>query len=160
MAAFRGVPDPELLLKRGLFVAEGREVVRRLLSASRFRTHSLLATRTALEALGGVLDPLAAPFPVYECDLSTVKEIVGFNIHRGCLALGERPPEPDLAGLLTAGRLIVILEAVGNADNTGGVFRNALAFGADYLATGHYARLRKNGHGFEMLRAADPAKDQ
>ncbi len=33
--------------------------------------------------------------------------------------------------MLKARRLIVILEGVGNADNTGGVFRNALAFGAD-----------------------------
>src|SRR3990170_7190214 len=37
---------------------------------------------------------------------------------------------------------------------------HALALGADYLATGHYARVRRNGHGFEMWRAADPAKDQ
>jgi len=37
---------------------------------------------------------------------------------------------------------------------------HALALGADYLATGHYARVRRNGRGFEMWRAADPAKDQ
>jgi len=37
---------------------------------------------------------------------------------------------------------------------------HTLALGADYLATGHYARVRQNGHGFEMWRAADPAKDQ
>src|SRR3990170_6486314 len=37
---------------------------------------------------------------------------------------------------------------------------HALALDAGYLATGHYVRLRRNGHGFEMWRAADPAKDQ
>jgi tRNA-specific 2-thiouridylase len=45
---------------------------------------------------------------------------------------------------------------------------HALALGADYLATGHYVRLRpygrpsgrRNGNGYEMWRAADPAKDQ
>jgi len=40
------------------------------------------------------------------------------------------------------------------------LLEHALALGAGYLATGHYVRLRKNGHGFEMRRAADPAKDQ
>ncbi len=37
---------------------------------------------------------------------------------------------------------------------------HALALGADYLATGHYVRLRRNGRGWEMWRAVDPAKDQ
>lgn len=36
----------------------------------------------------------------------------------------------------------------------------ALAIDADYLATGHYARIRRNGQGFELHRAVDPSKDQ
>ncbi len=36
----------------------------------------------------------------------------------------------------------------------------ALTLGADYLATGHYARVRKNGRGFELWQGIDPAKDQ
>ncbi len=35
IADFRNVPDPELLRQRGVFVAEGRLVVRTLLTASR-----------------------------------------------------------------------------------------------------------------------------
>jgi tRNA-specific 2-thiouridylase len=37
---------------------------------------------------------------------------------------------------------------------------HAIALDAEFLATGHYARIRKNSHGFELWRAADPAKDQ
>ena len=37
---------------------------------------------------------------------------------------------------------------------------HALALDAEFLATGHYARIQKNGHGYELWRAADPAKDQ
>ncbi|MBI1886314.1 MAG: tRNA 2-thiouridine(34) synthase MnmA [Chloroflexi bacterium] len=37
---------------------------------------------------------------------------------------------------------------------------HALALDADYLATGHYARVRANGRGFELWKAVDPAKDQ
>lgn len=37
---------------------------------------------------------------------------------------------------------------------------HALALGADYVATGHYARIRKNGETYEMLRGNDSNKDQ
>lgn len=36
----------------------------------------------------------------------------------------------------------------------------AIALGADYLATGHYARVRANGGSFDLLRAVDATKDQ
>ncbi len=41
------------------------------------------------------------------------------------------------------------------------LFDKALALGADALASGHYARVEKDGTGpVRLLRAADPAKDQ
>ena len=36
----------------------------------------------------------------------------------------------------------------------------ALTLEADYLATGHYCRIQRNGHGFELWRAKDESKDQ
>lgn len=36
----------------------------------------------------------------------------------------------------------------------------ALALDADYLATGHYARVRHTDHGYQLLKAVDPTKDQ
>jgi tRNA-specific 2-thiouridylase len=36
----------------------------------------------------------------------------------------------------------------------------ALALEADYLATGHYSRIERNGHGYELWRAKDEGKDQ
>ena len=40
------------------------------------------------------------------------------------------------------------------------LMKHAQALGADFLATGHYARIRRNGHGYELHRAVDPSKDQ
>lgn len=40
------------------------------------------------------------------------------------------------------------------------LLEQALALGADHLATGHYARVRRNGDGFQLWRAVDPGKDQ
>ncbi len=42
----------------------------------------------------------------------------------------------------------------------GFLLQHALALGAEYLATGHYAQIRRSEDGFELLRGVDPAKDQ
>jgi tRNA-uridine 2-sulfurtransferase len=36
----------------------------------------------------------------------------------------------------------------------------AMALGADFVATGHYARVRKTNDEYELLKGVDPAKDQ
>lgn len=133
VAEYHGVPDPELLRERGLFVAEGRLVVRRLLEDGSYRTRSLLVTEAARASLADVLGRAMAELPIYVVSLDTMRAITGFSIHRGCLALVERnaPIETGvLVARLSAARLLVVLEEVANADNVGGVFRNALAFGA------------------------------
>ena len=129
LADYRNVPDAELLRDRGVFVAEGRLVVRRLLTASRFPARSVLVTQTAYLALEGVL--AATLVPVYVVPPALLGHIAGFNIHRGCLALGERQDEADWRALMAARHRLVILERVANADNVGSIFRNAVAFGAD-----------------------------
>jgi tRNA-specific 2-thiouridylase len=37
---------------------------------------------------------------------------------------------------------------------------HALTLGADWIATGHYAKVRRRAHGYELLKAADAGKDQ
>jgi tRNA G18 (ribose-2'-O)-methylase SpoU len=59
-----------------------------------------------------------------------MKEVSGFNIHRGCLAIGERPHPMEWQQAVGDARTVVLLERVANADNIGGIFRNAAAFGA------------------------------
>src|SRR5882672_3564088 len=40
------------------------------------------------------------------------------------------------------------------------LLNHAVALGADFLATGHYARVVKSKAGYELHKASDPAKDQ
>jgi tRNA-uridine 2-sulfurtransferase len=40
------------------------------------------------------------------------------------------------------------------------LLEHALALGADFMATGHYVRIRKGEHGHQLLRAVDRSKDQ
>lgn len=131
LADFRKVPDPELLRHHRLFVAEGRLVVRRLLAMSRFRVVSLLVNEAALESLADVLPAARQDLRVYVCPSEAMRTIVGFNLHRGCLALAERPEHPPLEDVIDQADLMLVLEAVTDADNMGSAFRNAAAFGAD-----------------------------
>lgn len=139
LADYRHVPDPERLRRGDVFVAEGHLVVRTLLSQSRLQTRSVLLTDNALRGLADVIEAHSARTPIFVVPEGAIESLTGFNIHRGCLALGARPERTTVARMLerlvTADRL-VILEQVGNADNVGGIFRNAAAFGADAVVIG------------------------
>src|SRR5262245_8189351 len=135
LAEFRNVPDADLLARHGLFVAEGRLVVRRLLLESSLATRSLMVTEVAYASLKDALEGRHT-LPVFEVPQEVMNDIIGFNIHRGCLALGERPPGRSLTDLTAGARQLVAIERVGNADNVGSVFRNAAAFGVDGILVG------------------------
>jgi tRNA G18 (ribose-2'-O)-methylase SpoU len=127
---YREIRDAERRRRSGTFIAEGREVVRRLLRTRRYPIRSALVTSPALEALGPAL--AAAGVRTYLVRQDIVKAIVGIEFHHGCLVVGERTAEATLESALTEarGRDIVVLEDLGDASNVGAIFRNALAFGA------------------------------
>jgi len=106
-------------------------VVKRIIEDGRWAVRSVLVNEAARRDLEPVLTTASARIPVYVCDTADFLGITGHDIHRGCLALVERPRERSLEDVLAASRLVVVLEDVANADNVGGVFRNAAAFGAD-----------------------------
>lgn len=133
VADYRGVSEPELLRVRNLFVAEGRIVVTRLIEDGRWPVRSVLVSAAAKRDLEPMLTAIAARVPVLVCEAADFLGITGYDIHRGCLALVERPPALPLEEALAGARLAVVLEGVSNADNVGGVFRNAAAFGADVV---------------------------
>lgn len=128
VADYAHVGDPGWLRSHDLFVAEGRFVVRRLLEERRFSVRSVLLTPTAHAALADTISDHNVQ--TYVCDQQALAALTGFDFHRGCLALAERgSASVPLESLLEA-HLLVGLEGVGNPDNVGGIFRNALAFGA------------------------------
>lgn len=135
LSDFRAVSDPELARSRGLFIAEGRLVVRRLLTESRFAPRSVMVTPSAMKAVEDAL-PSRPGIPVYIVPQAVMDDVAGFNIHRGCLATGERPVPADWREIITGARRIVILERVGDADNIGAIFRSAAALGAEVVLTG------------------------
>src|SRR5262249_43072534 len=133
LADYRDVKDPHLRLRHGLFIAESREVVRRLFACDRFRTRSVLVTPAALLNLRDLLETADPEIRILLVQHDLVRGVVGFNFHRGCLAVGERGTLPPPSSLLDppGRRVLLVLEDVTNPDNVGAVFRNAMAFAAD-----------------------------
>ena len=133
IAGYQAVREADLLTARGLFVAESRIVVERLLAVRRFPVRSLLVNEAALAALAPALAAYPGEPEIFVAHRDLISSLAGYRVHQGCLALAERGPEiPPEALVANAQRgLLVALERLGDPDNVGGAFRNARAFGAD-----------------------------
>ncbi len=121
-------------MRDGYFVAESQFLVQRLLD-SPFHVDSIL-----------VDDPAKIPelppqridqFPIYVLSRTDIKELLGYNFHRGILACGKRPERsridcifpnevPPTATILAASK-------IGDFENIGAIIRAACAFGADAI---------------------------
>ena len=141
VAVYRHVADPDRLRSENLFVVEGRLIVPRLLAVSSEEgrwagsAQSVLVSPAAAAQMADALASTAVP--VYVAAQAIMDRLVGFNIHRGCLALARRPVPIDPGDPAIRGaRVVVVLEAVNNPDNVGGIFRTAAAFGADAVVLG------------------------
>lgn len=160
--------QPAALTAAGVFVVEGREAIARLLRTDHEVVSLLLtpAARVALQsaidawsrqaATNGRLGETDLPTAVVEVTPAQMREVTGFNFHRGALAMAKRPRLRSVDDLLASpayrgthpcgadvaadhdGRrpsadrrsLFVVLEHLVDVDNVGSCFRNARAFGA------------------------------
>lgn len=134
LAPYRDIRERDLVGRQGHFIAEGEVVLRVLARSQRFSIRSCLIAENRVEALKPLLDALPEACPVFMASRAVIESVAGFDIHRGVLALGERPPEPDVGAMLKSlprRAVIVVAFGIANHDNMGGIFRNAAAFGAD-----------------------------
>lgn len=109
------------------FVVEGELAVARLLESA-FEVESIVCTPGARSRLA-IPDDVA----VFELQNAALRELAGFDFHRGALACARRPSAWTLdAELLTRSPLTIVV-AAGLADprNLGALVRNARAFGVD-----------------------------
>ncbi|MCC6677617.1 MAG: RNA methyltransferase [Phycisphaerales bacterium] len=112
----------------GGFIAEG-DLVIRLLLGSRFRTRSVLIADRRVEGMARDLARLPGGTPVYVVTQDLMNELVGFDIHRGVLALAERGPGLSAAEVIAGSDVLVVMEDLANHDNVGGIFRCIAALG-------------------------------
>lgn len=130
VADYANLRDAELVKRRGIFVAEGTQVVRTLVESRRMNVRSVFLSDKRVDEMRGAL---ASTDLVYVASPEVMSGVVGFDIHRGCLAAGDLPPPTDPRSLLPGEgpATVLVLEALANHDNVGAAFRNAAAFGVD-----------------------------
>jgi len=124
---------PDLPSGKGLVIAEGVLVVRRML-ASRFTPLALLGTDRRLAELEADLAGVAAPY--YRVSADVMTRVVGFHLNRGVLAAARRVPEADVAQVVDDASTVVVLEGVNDHENLGSIFRNAAGLGVDAVVFG------------------------
>lgn len=165
----RDPDDPRLLPftalpRRGeggaTIVVEGEIAVARAL-ASEHPVRAVLLTPSHRARLGVVIPE---GVEVFEAEAALVRQVVGFDFHRGCVAVMDRPRTPSLAQLAAqvrawpAGpRRVLVAEGLADPANLGAVIRNARAFGVDLVLHGRGAdpwsrrAIRAAmGHGFSL----------
>ena len=130
VADFTSLKDAALRRRRGLFVVEGRRNVEVLVRSARHETRAVLVSTRACEALAPLWRELPAAVPLYVAPREVLAAVVGFDLHRGCLALAKRREPDPLDTLAAAGGVLVAIEELRDVDNVGSVFRNAHALGA------------------------------
>ena len=140
---YRNLNDPARRIRMeadgSVFVVEGRLAVDRLLT-SKYRVRSLLVDDHQVRAAVGLVEAARAEgAPAYVGSRAVVAGTVGFALHRGVVAVADRPAPFDAGQLLTAASgpstsdgppLVAVLEGLNDHENIGALFRNAAAFGS------------------------------
>ena len=107
-------------------VLEGFGVLQRLLQAGHPVDRVLCTPDAALRLQASALLPAAVPCWVAPSEV--LRAVVGFQFHRGVLALAPRPIHPPLP---QAWRTLVVGERITDPSNVGALIRNAAALGAN-----------------------------
>ncbi|MFN0244020.1 MAG: TrmH family RNA methyltransferase [Planctomycetota bacterium] len=114
----------------GLFVAEGKLVLERLIASSH-AVSSVFLHEHRFDELAPLLAKLPASTPIYLAPADVHERISGVRFHQGVLALGESGPPLAFARTIADATRVVVLEGIVNHDNLGGVFRNIAAFAGE-----------------------------
>lgn len=140
LVAYRDLNDParrrRLEADRSVFVVEGRLAVERLVTSG-YVVRSLLVDDHQVSSAAGLVGAVrAGGAPVFVGARDVVAATVGFALHRGVVAVADRPAPldadallADLAGGVGDPPVVVVLEGLNDHENIGALFRNAAAFG-------------------------------
>ena len=116
-----------------LFVVEGFVAIDRLLDSGH-EIRSVLLAPSRVDRFSPQLDVLAErDVPAYVAPRDVITEVVGFDLHRGVVAIASRRPHPSLSDVAETGSRFAVLERLNDAENLGAIARAARALGIDAL---------------------------
>jgi tRNA G18 (ribose-2'-O)-methylase SpoU len=139
---YRDLRDPaarsRLDAAQSVFVVEGKLAVERLLTSAYTVRSLLVDNHQARVAAGLVAATRARGAPVFVGSSALLAGTVGFDLHRGVIAVADRPSPTPIDRLVAEAvhasprrtpLLLAVLEGLNDHENIGAVFRNAAAFG-------------------------------
>ena len=135
LEAYRNMKDKELARDGKRFIAEGENVVRRLLRSGLAVESVLIAERKQ----AAIVPVVPEHVPLFIAGDDLIESVIGFEFHSGVLACGIRPKSPGLANIVPSAdrpAVIVICQEITNTENLGALIRIAAAFGADAMVLG------------------------
>ena len=137
--AYRDIRERDLVGRAGLFVAEGKVVIEKLVDSALHRPLSLLIANKRADALAPLLARLDDEVPVYVAGQGVIDAIAGFPLHRGMLAIGRRTDDPTAGELLADigdSATVLVLCGIANHDNIGGIFGHIhpIVYGYSYIS--------------------------
>lgn len=135
VAPFATLKDRDVAREHGLFIAEGENLLRRLLDSSLRTDRVFLSDRRVDEMAAIVPDEV----PVYVASDTMMRDVIGYKFHSGVIAAGVRPRPLSIDEIVPRDRerlTLVVCPEIANAENLGSLFRIAAGFGADAMILG------------------------
>ena len=138
LETYRTLKRPLEHQREGIFVAEGEKVVRRLLN-SHVSTLSILLTEEWFSQYQRLLEAREETINVYIAGNELMETIVGFQLHKGIMAVARIPERSTLESVVADAHrpfFFVAADAIMNSENLGVIVRNCASFGATALLIG------------------------
>lgn len=131
IADYRRLTDVSLRLRtepaNGLFIAESALVIERAVQAG-YPLRSVLVGEPLLHTIA---PHVPTGTPIYVGSAELLRQVTGFNVHRGALAAVARKPLPSVDDVVAGATRIAILEDINTHTNVGAIFRCVAALGID-----------------------------
>lgn len=113
------------------FIAEGPVAIERLLASGHDVRSVLLSEQKHARMAELFAD--RGDINVIVVDRALLRDIVGFDLHRGAIASANRKPSAALADIAGSARRIAVLEGLNDPENLGAIARSSRALGIDGL---------------------------
>ncbi len=129
---FRSLKGKGGPFEKGLFIAEGPKVTRKVLD-SMYKIAFALMTPEYFTRLRPDFERRRDTTDIYLAPKSEMERVVGYPLHQGIM-MAVRIPESRTIATAAVGwkqrAIVVALDSIADAENMGAIIRNAAAFGA------------------------------